>query len=184
MTDCYLHHCCYMLWLPFKISLTNLYLVSICSTNLNFLDCRSLLLKCWIMFHPTLMMISCQFCFFSQHWIIIPDLHCYGVVQEQGKPLEEAVWTFYCMFLVLWSLQCNATRRQYNNGLSCFHFHLFHQPLQLQPMHQDLYHHHSVTDNQQIKISMKFGNKMLKPVICKHTANMNENVKFLYFLLA
>ena len=25
---------------------------------------------------------------------------------------------------------------------------------------------------------MKFGNKMLKPVICKYMANMNENIKF------
>ena len=25
---------------------------------------------------------------------------------------------------------------------------------------------------------MKFGYKMLKPVIYKHTANMNENIKF------
>ena len=25
---------------------------------------------------------------------------------------------------------------------------------------------------------MKFGNKMLKPVVCKYTVNMNENVKF------
>ena len=29
-----------------------------------------------------------------------------------------------------------------------------------------------------LKILMKFGNKMLKPVICKHTANMNKNIKF------
>ena len=26
---------------------------------------------------------------------------------------------------------------------------------------------------------MKFGNKMLKPVICKHTANMNKILNFL-----
>ena len=25
---------------------------------------------------------------------------------------------------------------------------------------------------------MKFGNKMLKPVICKYTVNMNKNIKF------
>ena len=29
-----------------------------------------------------------------------------------------------------------------------------------------------------LKVLMKFGNKMLKPVVCKHTANMNENINF------
>ena len=44
--------------------------------------------------------------------------------------------------------------------------------------HQE-YHVQNIKSIFTLKILMKFSNKMLKPVICKHTANINENIKFL-----